>query len=86
MKTFVMKPQDQQRKWYLVDAKDLVLGRLAVNIANILRGKNKNYYSPHMDCGDYVVVINADKVHLTGKNYLNKKYYYHTGYAGGILT
>lgn len=80
-----MKPQDQQRKWYLVDAKDLVLGRLAVNIANILRGKNKNYYSPHMDCGDYVVVINADKVHLTGKKYLNKKYYYHTGYAGGIV-
>lgn len=85
MKTFVMKPKDQQRKWYLVDAKDLVLGRLAVDLSNIIRGKNKAFFSPHMDCGDYVVVINADKVRLTGNKYLDKKYYYHTGYVGGIV-
>jgi len=85
MKTFVMNPADIKRKWYVVDAKDLVLGRLAVNVANVLRGKNKPFYSPHMDCGDYVIVVNADKVHLTGKKYLDKRYYYHTGYPGGIV-
>ena len=85
MKTFVMNPADIKRKWYLVDAKDLVLGRLAVNVANILRGKNKPFYSPHMDCGDYVIVVNADKIHLTGKKYMDKRYYYHTGYPGGIV-
>lgn len=84
MKTFVMKPADVQKKWILIDAEDLILGRLAVVVADILRGKNKPTYTPHVDCGDNVVVINAEKVHLTGAKRQDKKFYWHTGYAGGI--
>ena len=85
MKTTVSaKPATIKRDWYLIDATDLVLGRMASQIATILRGKNKTSYTPHMDCGDYVVVINADKVAFTGKKLDQKMYYHHTGYVGGI--
>ena len=79
-----MKPADVKRKWFLVDAEGLILGRMAVVIANILRGKNKAYFTPHVDCGDNVIVINADKVALTGHKLEDKKYYWHSGYPGGI--
>lgn len=85
MKTTISaKPATIKRDWYLIDATDLVLGRMASQIATILRGKNKTSYTPHMDCGDYVVVVNADKVALTGKKLEKKMYYHHTGYIGGI--
>lgn len=79
-----IRPQDVEKKWILIDAQDLVLGRLSTIVANRLRGKHKASYTPHVDCGDYVVVINAEKVHLTGKKLTDKKFYWHTGYPGGI--
>ena len=82
--TLSAKPSTIKRDWYLIDATDLVLGRMASQIATILRGKNKTSYTPHMNCGDYVVVINADKVALTGKKLERKMYYHHSGYIGGI--
>ena len=82
--TKTLKPADCDIKWYLIDATDLVLGRLASQIATILRGKNKPSFSPSQDCGDYVVVINADKIQMTGKKLEQKKYYHHSGYIGGI--
>ena len=82
--TLSAKPATIKRDWYLIDATDLVLGRMASQIATILRGKNKTSQTPHMDCGDYVVVINADKVALTGKKLERKMYYHHSGYIGGI--
>lgn len=84
MKTYSAKPGDIERKWLLVDAKGMVLGRLASIIAMRLRGKHKPYFTPSMDCGDHVVVINADKVVLTGNKLAQKTYYRHTGYPGGI--
>jgi large subunit ribosomal protein L13 len=84
MKTYSIKPAEVQKKWYLVDAQDLVLGRLAVILANMLRGKHKPSFTPHVDCGDNVVVINAEKIALTGKKLTDKIYYRHTGYPGGI--
>ncbi len=84
MKTFSIKPADVKKKWLLIDAQGLVLGRLAVVAANILRGKNKPEYTPHVDCGDHIVVINAEKVKLTGNKLKDKKFYWHTGYPGGI--
>lgn len=84
MKTYTAKPSEIEKKWYLVDATDLVLGRMATEVAKILRGKHKPTFTPHMDCGDNVIIINAEKVHLTGKKLTNKKYYRHTGYPGGI--
>ncbi len=84
MKTFSIKPTDVKKKWLLIDAQDLVLGRLAVVVANILRGKNKPEFTPHVDCGDNIVVINAEKVKLTGNKLKDKKFYWHTGYPGGI--
>ena len=78
------KPSTITKKWYLIDATDLVLGRVASQIAKILRGKHKTSYTPHMDCGDYVVVINAEKIQLTGNKLQNKMYHRHTGYIGGI--
>ena len=84
MKTYLPKAADIDRKWYLVDAEGLVLGRLASQVANILRGKNKPIYTPNMDTGDYVIIINADKVVLTGKKLDQKIYYHHSGYAGGL--
>ncbi len=79
-----VKPAEVEKKWHLIDAEGLVVGRLAVIIANILRGKHKPTFTPHVDTGDHVVVINADKVRLTGNKLKNKVYYKHTGYAGGI--
>ncbi len=84
MKTYSTKPSDIDRKWYVVDATGVVLGRLSAEIAKILRGKHKTSFVPHIDCGDYVVVINADKVKLTGKKLTDKTYYHHTQFPGGI--
>lgn len=83
-KTYVAKPGDVQREWYVVDATDVTLGRLATQIASILRGKTKPQYTPHEDVGDFVVVINAEKVRVTGRKLDQKMYYRHTGYPGGI--
>lgn len=84
MKTFSATPKDIDKKWLLVDAEDLILGRLAAIVATRLRGKHKPSYTPHMDCGDNVIVINAEKVRLTGNKLQDKTYYHHTGYPGGI--
>ena len=79
-----IKPAEVEKKWHLIDAEGLVVGRLAAIIANLLRGKHKPSYTPHVDCGDHVIVINADKVAFTGNKAETKTYYKHTGYAGGI--
>jgi len=84
MKTYSAKPADIEKKWILIDAEGLVVGRLAALVATRLRGKHKPTYTPHMDCGDNVVVVNAEKAVLTGNKLDNKKYYWHTGYPGGI--
>jgi large subunit ribosomal protein L13 len=84
MKTIFAKKSDIEKKWHLIDAEGLVLGRLATRVAMILRGKNKPIYTPHTDTGDFVVIVNADKVRLTGNKLENKAYYHHTGYPGGI--
>jgi large subunit ribosomal protein L13 len=84
MKTYYAKPGEVEREWLLVDATDLVLGRMATQIAAILKGKNKPTYTPHIDTGDFVVVINADKVRVTGKKAEQKVYYRHTQYPGGL--
>ncbi len=84
MKTFSARPADIDKKWILIDADGIVLGRLASQVALILRGKHKPSFTPHMDCGDNVVVVNAGKIHLTGKKLSDKIYYRHTGYPGGI--
>ncbi|MBW6457676.1 MAG: 50S ribosomal protein L13 [FCB group bacterium] len=86
MRTFSAKPTDIKHDWYLVDAEDVVLGRLASKVAQILRGKHKPIYTPHMDTGDFVIVINADKVRLTGTKEEKKSYFRHTGYPGGSRT
>lgn len=79
-----IKPSEVNKQWVLIDAQDVVLGRLATQIALILRGKNKAFFTPHVDCGDNVIVINADKVHLTGNKAKDDIFYWHTGYPGGI--
>jgi large subunit ribosomal protein L13 len=84
MKTFIAKPAEIERSWYIVDAEGQTLGRLASKIAIILRGKHKPIFTPHVDCGDYVVVINAEKIHVTGRRLEQKKYYRHSGYPGGL--
>ncbi|MBW1721220.1 MAG: 50S ribosomal protein L13 [Deltaproteobacteria bacterium] len=84
MKTFVAKEHEVEKKWYLVDAENRVLGRLATQIANRLRGKHKPIFTPHADTGDFVVVINAEKIRLTGRKWDNKYYYRHSGYPGGL--
>ena len=84
MKTYSAKPSEIVRGWYVIDAEGLVLGRLAALVANRLRGKHKPTFTPHMDCGDHIVVVNAEKVVLTGKKPQQKIYYHHTGYPGGI--
>ena len=84
MKTFSQKPAEVEKKWLLIDAEGVVIGRLATIVANRLRGKHKPTFTPHVDDGDNVIIINADKVKLTGKKYTDKKYYWHTGYPGGI--
>ena len=84
MKTYYAKPNEVEREWLLIDAEGLVLGRLAVEVAKILRGKNKPQYTPHVDVGDFVIVINADKVRVTGNKATDKRYYRHSGYPGGL--
>lgn len=87
MQTFMAKPQDiKERKWYILDAEGKVLGRLAAEAARILRGKHKPDFTPHVDTGDHVIVINAEKIVLTGNKLKNKKYYRHSGYPGGLKT
>ena len=83
-KTYVTKPAEVKRDWYVIDAEGQTLGRLASNIATILKGKHKPIYSPSVDCGDYVVVINAEKISVTGRRMDQKRYYRHSGYPGGI--
>ena len=84
MSSFIQKPAEVERKWYVVDAEGKTLGRMASEIAAILRGKNKPTFTPHVDCGDYVIVINAEKVAVTGKKRQEKIYKRHTGYPGGL--
>jgi large subunit ribosomal protein L13 len=84
MKTFNLKPADVEKKWIVIDANGLVVGRLAAIVARRLRGKHKPTYTPHVDCGDNIVIVNADKVVFTGNKRQDKKYYRHTGYPGGI--
>jgi len=84
MKTIYVKAKDVERKWYIVDASGKTLGRVAVKIASVLRGKNKPYYTPHQELGDYVVVVNADKIAVTGNKRAAKVYYRHSGHAGGL--
>ena len=84
MKTFMASPATINRKWYVVDATDQTLGRLASEVAKVLRGKNKAIFTPHMDCGDYVIVVNAEKVKVTGKKLDQKIYYHHSDYVGGM--
>ncbi|MBA3610155.1 MAG: 50S ribosomal protein L13 [Rubrobacter sp.] len=84
MKSYMARPQEVERKWYVVDAEGQTLGRLATQIARVLRGKNKAQYTPHVDTGDFVVVINADRIEVTGRKAEQKIYYRHTGYPGGL--
>ncbi len=84
MKTFMAKKGEIERKWYVVDASDKIVGRLATKIATILRGKHKPVYTPHVDIGDFVVVVNAEKIKFTGNKLDQKMYYRHTGYIGGL--
>ena len=84
MKTFMASPATIERKWYVVDATDKTLGRLASEIASVLRGKNKPIFTPHIDTGDYVIVVNAEKVKVTGKKLDQKIYYHHSDYVGGM--
>lgn len=84
MKTWTPKQGEVERKWFVIDAKDKVLGRIAVETARILRGKHKPQFAPHMDTGDFVIIINASKVRLTGKKLQQKVYYHHSGYPGGL--
>ena len=78
------KKETVKRNWYVIDAEDVILGKLAVTAANLLRGKGKVTYTPHVDCGDYVIIVNANKVNLTGKKLSDKMYYNHSGYPGGL--
>jgi large subunit ribosomal protein L13 len=84
MKTYSARPQDVRRQWHLIDAEGKTLGRLATEIARRLRGKHKPEYTPHIDTGDYIVVINAEKVHATGRKMSDKMYHHHTGYIGNL--
>lgn len=84
MKTFMASPATIDRKWYVVDATDMTLGRLASEVAKVLRGKNKPIFTPHIDCGDNVIVINAEKIKVTGKKMDQKVYYHHSNYVGGL--
>lgn len=84
MKTYSAKPDEVDKKWVVIDAEDAVLGRLAAQVANILRGKTKPTFTPHIDCGDNVIIVNAEKVRMTGKKRRDKVYYWHTNHPGGI--
>ena len=82
--TYMQKAQEVSRNWYVIDAEDVNLGRLATKVAHVLRGKHKTTYTPHVDCGDYVIVVNASKINLTGNKLNDKIYYNHSGYTGGL--
>lgn len=84
MKTAIVNPATIERKWYVVDATNMTLGRLASEVAKVLRGKNKPIFTPFLDMGDYVIIVNADKVKVTGRKLDQKKYYHHSGYVGGL--
>ena len=84
MKTYTPKSGEITREWHVVDADGMIIGRMATEVARLLRGKHKPIFTPHMDCGDHVIIVNADKVKLTGKKRANKTYYWHTGFPGGI--
>jgi len=84
VRTYITKPDHIKRQWWVVDAEGQTLGRLASEVAKVLRGKHKPYYAPNLDCGDFVIVLNADKIHVTGNKLDNKIYYRHSGYPGGI--
>lgn len=84
MRTISAREQDVQRDWYVIDAQGQTLGRLASRVATLLRGKHKPIYTPHVDCGDYVIVVNAEKIHVTGQKMTQKKYFRHSGYPGGL--
>jgi len=84
MSTWTVRPGDIERKWFIVDANDLVLGRLATQIATVLRGKHRPEFTPHADCGDHVIVVNAEKIRVTGNKENDKVYYHHTRFAGGL--
>lgn len=84
MRTYMAKPEEVRRKWYLIDAQDKILGRLATEVARILRGKHKPTFTPHVDTGDHVIVVNAEQARVTGKKFEDKLYYRHTGYPGGL--
>jgi large subunit ribosomal protein L13 len=84
VRTYSPKPSDVQRQWHVIDASDVVLGRLAAHVATLLRGKHKTYYAPHIDTGDFVIVVNAGKVALTGNKLQQKRAYRHSGYPGGL--
>ncbi len=84
MNTFMQKKETVERKWYVIDAEGVTLGRLATKVATVLKGKHKATFTPHIDCGDFVIVVNADKVKLTGNKLMDKKYYNHSGYPGGL--
>jgi len=84
MSTWTVRPGDIERKWYIVDAQDFILGRLSTEVAKVLRGKHRPQYTPHADCGDHVIVINADKIKVTGRKEAQKTYYRHSQYAGGL--
>jgi large subunit ribosomal protein L13 len=84
VKTFSAKPHEVEREWFVVDAQGQTLGRLATHIATLLRGKHKPIFTPHVDCGDYVIVVNADKINVTGQKLDQKIYYRHSGYPGGL--
>ena len=84
--TFMQTNESVERKWYIVDAQDLILGRMATDVAVVLKGKHKPTFTPHIDGGDYVIIVNAEKIALTGNKWSQKKYYHHSGYAGGLST
>lgn len=84
MKTYSAKPLEVERKWYVIDAEGKTLGKVAVLAANLLRGKHKPQFTPHVDTGDFVIIINAEKITVSGKKETDKKYYHHTGYPGGL--
>ncbi|GMQ99890.1 MAG: 50S ribosomal protein L13 [Zetaproteobacteria bacterium] len=86
MRTWTYRPGSVEREWYVIDAQDLVLGRLATRVASILRGKHRPQYTPHADCGDHVIIINAEKIRVTGRKEAQKNYYRHSQYPGGLKT
>lgn len=85
-KSYMANPQNVERKWFVVDATDMILGRFATEVASILRGKHKPTFTPHVDCGDYVIIVNAEKIAFTGNKLEDKNYYRHSGYPGGLKT